>query len=254
MSIKSFVAGVVGVFMCAGTAQGQRPVPIHQFDFDTDLRDSVGTATGNLVGNCRVENGWLVADGNGSYVQFDQYLIPATGSVTVAMWVFSEPNQNIHELISQGAFGTSFYIGRNIAGTNRFRIGDQWVQPATEYDWICGSWHHVAVVVDREVDRTQLWIDGLLREERVGAIAITSSGTGTRTRLCNQYCCPEFFRGKLDEVRIYDIALTGPMLQALNDSDADGFANPPRQLPHHRQSRPARLQQQRRRRGVRNLP
>ena len=216
---------VVGMLVCASAAQGQIPTAIHQFNFDTDLRDSTGNATGQFVGNCRVENGYLVADGSGSYVQFNQYLIPSTGSVTVAMWVYSDPNQGIHEFISQGVCCNSFFVGRNYAGTNRFRVADQWYATNTEYDWICGAWHHVAVVVDRVNDRTQLWIDGLLKEQRDGAIAITNANSGTATRLCAQYCCGEFFSGKLDDVRIYDSALTGPMLAVLNDTDADGIIN-----------------------------
>ena len=187
-------------------------VPIHQFDFDTDLHDSVGAATGQFIGNCRVENGALIADGNSSYVQFDQYLIPSTGSVTVAMWVKSEPGQGIHEFISQGTYNGSFYVGRNFMATDRFRVGDDWMQTNTPYDWICGAWHHVAVVVNRSTDRTQLWVDAQLQEERIGAISITSVGTGTKTRLCEQHCCGEFFRGKLDQLRIYSSALTGPTL------------------------------------------
>ena len=190
----------------------QQLVPIHQFDFDMDLHDSVGAATGQFQGNCRVENGALIADGTDSYVEFDQYLIPSTGSVTVAMWVKSELGQGIHEFISQGQNNNSFFLGRNYLGTDRFRVGDQWFQTNTPYDWICGSWHHVAVVVNRATDRTQLWVDAQLKEERIGAISITSVGTGTKTRLCAQYCCGEFFRGKLDQLRIYASALTGPTL------------------------------------------
>ena len=185
-------------------------VPIHQFDFDTDLHDSVGAATGQFKGNCRVENGALIADGNDSYVEFDQYLIPSTGSVTVAMWVKSEPGQGIHEFISQGFNTNNFFLGRNYLETDRFRVGDQWFQTNTPYDWICGAWHHVAVVVNRATDRTQLWVDAQLKEERIGAITIPS--VGLKTRLCAQYCCGEFFRGKLDQLRIYASALTGPTL------------------------------------------
>ena len=86
------------------------------------------------------------------------------------------------------------------------------MQTNTPYDWICGAWHHVAVVVNRSTDRTQLWVDAQLQEERIGAISITSVGTGTKTRLCEQHCCGEFFRGKLDQLRIYASALTGPTL------------------------------------------
>ena len=188
----------------------QQLVPIHQFDFDTDLHDSVGAATGQFKGNCRVENGALIADGTDSYVEFDQYLIPSTGSVTVAMWVKSELGQGIHEFISQGTYNGSFYVGRNFMATDRFRVGDDWMQTNTPYDWICGAWHHVAVVVNRTTDRTQLWVDAQLKEERIGAITIPS--VGLKTRLCAQYCCGEFFRGKLDQLRIYASALTGPTL------------------------------------------
>ena len=108
--MKNLILSSVLVLIASSAAQAQQPIPIHQFNFDTDLTDSAGAATGHFVGDCRVENGRLVSDGDGDFVQFDQYLIPVTGSATVAMWVYSEPGQGIHEFISQGVCCNSFFL------------------------------------------------------------------------------------------------------------------------------------------------
>ena len=198
------------------------PTLLHHLKFNGDLTDSVGGATGHLMNGCHIADGVLVSDGIDDFVDFDQYLIPATGSVSVAMWVHSGSGQAIHEYISQGAFGSAFYIGRDHSDV--FRIGDQWKGTGVPYAPYCDVWRHMAVVIDRIRNVTEFWIDASLVASNGIAVQITSDAsgqpTGIKTRLATQYCSApcvsccsaENFRGSMDDLRIYEGALSGPML------------------------------------------
>lgn len=61
------------------------PVPIARWEFDGDLRDSVGTLHGKAVGNARIENGTLVLDGK-SFVETPA-LKQAISAKTLEAWV-----------------------------------------------------------------------------------------------------------------------------------------------------------------------
>ena len=198
------------------------PTLLHHFEFNGNLTDSVGGATGHLMNGCHIADGVLVSDGIDDLVDFDQYLIPATGSVSVAMWVHSGSGQAIHEYISQGAFGSAFYIGRDHSDV--FRIGDQWQGTGVPYAPYCDVWRHMAVVIDRIRNVTEFWIDASLVASNGIAVQITSDAsgqpTGIKTRLATQYCSApcvfccsaENFRGSMDDLRIYEGALSGAML------------------------------------------
>jgi hypothetical protein len=133
----------------------------------------------------------------------------------------------MQEMISQGGGSGGgvdcFYVGRN-GGSDEFRLGDQWQLTGVPYDALVGSWHHIAVVVDRGRNVSEFWIDGVLRASKTPAISIST--VGSRTRLGTQYCCPEHYKGSLDDLQIFGGVLTGPMFASLMDADADGFSDP----------------------------
>ncbi len=198
----------------------EQPTLLHRFTFDSDLTDSVGSASGTLLG-AEVENGNLV--GRGGYAEFDQYLVPTTTSATIALWIKPQIMPLSGVFISQGFGGLeAFFLGGD-AGTNRLRAGDQWNQTDATYLNLEGSWHHIALVIDRESNATKLYVDGVLADELGQAIVILDDASGnplgTKTRLCNQFCCDEFFYGSIDDVRIYGDALTGSQLAAVIGAD-----------------------------------
>ena len=215
------LAALLAILLVAGHAGAQSgPTLLHRFRFEGGITDEAGTAVGTLLNGARIENGVLVTDGIDDYVQFDQYMIPISGSMSVTFWAKPGDKTSTQEFISQGSGGvTGFYIGRD-GGADQFRLGDEWQNSGVPYKNLEGNWHHIALVVNRSLNVTEFWIDGVLKATKSNAISISTGGTPTR--LATQYCCPEYYKGSLDDLQIYAGALTGPMIQTVIDGDADG--------------------------------
>lgn len=186
--------------------QGQGATLIHQYGFAADASDSVGGAHGTLNGGAAVTSGYLSLDGNDDYVQFASYLVPTSGSYSVALFAQNLGSVNrFTELISQGSSGgPGFYIGTE-PGTG-IRVSDSWLSTGEVYP--AGTdWHHFAVVVNSVAGTSDLYINGVL-EASLG-FAIATTGSGTATRLGNQFGgFSEYFQGNIDDVRIYTGALS----------------------------------------------
>ena len=91
-----------------------------------------------------------------------------------------------------------------------------------------GQWHHIALVIDSTLStanqRTKLYIDGNAYTDASGT-AITQNATiGTVTTDTNigraSGSVPAYFSGKLDEVAIFNTALSGPKIQQIYDATA----------------------------------
>jgi hypothetical protein len=113
------------------------------------------------------------------------------------------------ELISQGSGGSAFYLGHN--PSHIIRGGDQWLSAGVPYP-SDGLTHQFAYV--RSSSNTLLYIDGSLAAQ-TGAVNISSGGSFTR--FGRQYGPhAEYFNGTLDNVRIYDGALSASEINAVS--------------------------------------
>lgn len=190
---------------------------IHHYEFNGNLNDSVGAAHGTgFNGATVVGNELVLVDSSAQYVEFGSLLVPTTGSFTVAMFAReTSPDGAFMELISQGG-GPGFYLGRNPGLGGTIRAGDTWISTGVGYP-TDGLTHHFALVRDQGANQTSLFIDGLLVSQ-LGA-AMGMSGGGTNTRLGRQYGPhAEFLGGTMDDVRIYN--------EALSAQDVFALANP----------------------------
>jgi len=150
----------------------------------------------------------LQFDGTDDYVETAAAVIPDSGDFTVECWAFcpTAPNSAC-EILSQGSAGNAFYLGRDAA--NNVRLGDSWV--ATDIPFPLGAWHHLAVV--KTADSTCLYIDGVLRTNRVFTLANPAASTGLR--IGGQYGeLGEDWPGRIDEVRVWNVARTQEEIQA----------------------------------------
>ena len=66
--------------------EANRPRPSSEWRFDDDFRDSVGSLHGRAIGGARLENGALVLDGKGAFVQTASLAKPLAEK-TLAAWV-----------------------------------------------------------------------------------------------------------------------------------------------------------------------
>ncbi len=154
------------------------------------------------------------------------YSFPANSSFTIAYWVkFTEIDYNLenHVIISKGDYrngtpsGAFWSSGINILGNINFILQDSYgnrqnLETSSTYN--DGAWHMVAFVRDAASENSYLYIDGVVKSQ----INYNFSGHFTipdDIQICNlkntvggNLTYSYFYRGSLDEVAIYNRALS----------------------------------------------
>ena len=112
--------------------------------------------------------------------------------------------------LAQGLMsGSSFYVGTSLS--DEIRVGDQWMHtgvPSLEGT----GWHHYAVV--RGPTDTFLYVDGSLAANAEYAIPNPPDAAFVLARQFGGY--EEFLSGSIDEVAIYDRALSAGEIASLS--------------------------------------
>jgi len=200
MEVKIKIIVTIWLLLVARTYAA---ISLHHYTFDgSDVIDSVGTANGTLWNGASVASGRLNLDGVDDYVQFDEHIVPTTGSFSVAFFAQElSPKNTWTEIISQGAsMAPGFYVGYD--PSHNFRIGDDLMSIGVPFP-SDGLVHHYAVTAGTE---TCLYVDGSLIGT-FGPIGMTT--VGNHTRLGRQYePFLEFFHGNVDELWIFNGILT----------------------------------------------
>lgn len=186
-----------------------------------NVEGKVNGILGSEVGFDEKSNGSWYFDGATSSIEFDDQTIldlPLGSSVrTLAVWLRTTMNTGTGDLISYGTQDKGLH--NHFAyrpGEGKLRSGHWYA----DYDWSVilndDAWHHVAVVYT-ETEAT-LFIDGVkLTSQAILADPVFNT-TGNGVLRIGARNNPEFgdkFNGFLDEVRVYNRALTEEDVVAL---------------------------------------
>ncbi len=136
-------------------------------------------------------------DGSNDYVEIGN-VIPAGSSYTKEMWVYALDN-NCNNLLSSG--DDPFYLssGRLAAGNNG---NYNYVQDVSNFP--LNTWVHTAVTYDALTSTMKLYVNGNMVASGNSAgpySGIPTTYIGRHTGAC-------YFSGKLDEVRVWNVART----------------------------------------------
>jgi len=136
------------------------------------------------------------------------------GDFTVSAWAkASSLSSGLMEIVSQGQSGSNFYLGSHHTG-DRIRAGDNWEDTGVTFPRD-DQWHHY--VLSRSSSNTYLYLDGSLAATKGSAIEYPDGGSGLR--IGRQYgTAGEYFYGSIDEVSIWNNALTTAEVIALYNS------------------------------------
>jgi hypothetical protein len=183
--------------------------------------DSSGNGnTGTMHGVSRFENGGCgraaFFNGINSYIEipFSSQNHPAT-EITVSLWFYTdsyEP-QVLLSTYEDGGYRLAFDDGEDLWWTvNLGRFGDVSI-PVQHESIQLHQWHQVTGTYDGQ--SLKVYLDGILRNRlnATGAIHYQYNNyvtAGADAGFYNQtdQNCPLYFRGGLDEIRIYPVALT----------------------------------------------
>ncbi|HCO96459.1 MAG TPA: hypothetical protein DIU00_21385 [Phycisphaerales bacterium] len=160
-------------------------------------------------------NGAIQLDGIDDYMSSPFVLDPAKGSLSAFAWIKGgAPGQVI---ISQtGEFGGT-WLGTNPSeGKLMTGFSDMYFGALESESVITdGQWHHVGFVYDMSTFHRRLYVDGIQVAEDATAVSGMPSDGGLYIGTSKDLEAASFFSGMIDDVRIYNVALTAEEIEAL---------------------------------------
>ena len=193
-----------------------------QYQFEGNSNDSSGKGrNGTLMGDARFEAGpigqALLLDGDGDYVNIDGYKgINAVDGVqqpfTIANWFKTTSESGDTEMVTWGSGpATQRLTWRVHEGRLRTEHGGGNLRGNTYVN--DGEWHHGALVVTEganlRVPNTLLYIDGVQDSTFSGSDTAYNLTAGADVCIgCRADNKTRWWPGSIDDVRIYDRALT----------------------------------------------
>ena len=190
--------------------------------------DSIGVNNGTLVGDPvwqptdGKKDGALAFDGIDDYVSVDFVLNPLDGAFSVFAWIKGGAPRNV--LISQvndigGSgetwLGTEPVSGKLMTGLVPPPVGRFITQPLKSESVITdGQWHHIGFVWDGAY--RSLYVDGVeVAKDATAQNPLKSATGGLYIGAGKTLDATSVFSGLIDDVRIYNVALSAEKIAAL---------------------------------------
>ena len=212
---------------------------VANWPLDADAKDIIGSHDGILVGGAQItddpERGRVLSvdgiDGRVEIPHSDELVFEPTDSFTIALWL------NIRTL--PGSWAGIVTKSRDISPWYGL-----WVTPGNQWHFVGGEggtnvrmdtgsamtgWLHLAGIYDADRNTQTLYVNGTVIDESTGA-TITSSGTGDLW-FGGAKSVNEYLDALVDDVRIYNHALTEEEVQTVMLSGGEGYPFPSRPSP-----------------------
>jgi len=186
------------------------------------------------VGNGGITNGGINGqfgaatdfDGTDDYVDIDSVAAVDSQSWTLSLWVKSTQDLNAQYLLDAGGNDLIFAWDADAGDLGYFDADGNFESIAPSPD--DGEWHHLAYVLDASDSQGEIFVDSVSQGtanynslDISGNVALGSGDSGNRG----------FYRGGMDEVRLYSEPLTDSQVQALYENNTLGqsstSASPP---------------------------
>ncbi len=188
------------------------------------VNGSAGTYTGTYtlnLGTGVADNGSSVKfDGSTAYVSFGN-VFEGTNDFTAEAWIFTTTTANTHTIVSKQS-ATRGYALDITTGKPRFTVinsaGTSFSATSSTV-LITSKWYHVAGVRDSAAGLIRLYVNGV--EEANTAITGTLGTSNNNFYIGNnQGFGSRFWTGRIDEVAIYNTALSQSRIIAHSDAGA----------------------------------
>jgi len=158
-----------------------------------------------------------------------------TGNFTIELWVnfdsLGQDQELIQQVIGNGADAPTYFLEYDFTSphpnTLRFRISNPNSNQNDLFapvSLVVGQWYHIAAV--RQGNTSSLYLNGSLVGSQTAGSNI-DTGTGGITTLGALANGGRYLSGSLDEVTLYNRALSVAEIQAIVAAGADGKIKPP---------------------------
>ena len=239
---RALTAGEIRAIYTAGSAGKIKPEPIPPpagmvswWPGDGHANDIVDGNHGTLQDGATFALGMVdeafSLDGAGDHVLVGGVLDAGTGSLTIDAWVRTNIlDGSYHEIVSKNQTDFPNYqlylLPSNEFGfAAQFQIGETHTVIASGLALSTGTWYHVAGVRDTVACKLRIYVDGVLQGEITPTTCAGNLdnaqplkiGMGTTTF---------FWDGLIDEVEIFNRALTGDEVRAIYEAGSAGKIKP----------------------------
>jgi hypothetical protein len=204
-------SGLVGYWPFSGNAN------------DASGNGNNGTVNGATLTTDRFGNANSAYAFNGSTntINCSGQSIPQNNSFTISLWIHPNDNGGIQEFLHQNHWPAAFYIGIN---NGYLRCGDYWQNTGVAI--ASGVWQHI-VIVRNYLSQVTIFLNGNLAATLNSDI--TLGGTPSNPLVFGkQYGGnTEYYNGVLDEISIYNRALTPTEITQLYTDQTSTVETPP---------------------------
>ncbi|WP_009943530.1 glycoside hydrolase family 2 [Saccharopolyspora erythraea] len=208
---------------------------VHGYQFDegtgATAADSVGSADAALTGTewvPGVDGGGLSFAGAGQ-ADTGQPLIDTAGSYSVSAWAKLDEATGAFQTVASQDGGTNSGFFLQYSGADqRWAMSFVGLRALSPEKPEPGRWYHLTGVRDAADGTVSLYVDGRLADTKNACIAAESTGSTVIGRAQYGGAQVDFLRGDVDDVRVFDRALSEEEVTALATRDA------------HRQNAPER--------------
>jgi hypothetical protein len=190
----------------------------HPFDL---IDDNDGTLMGGATYAQGIVGKAFSFDGTDDYVEIPHSSsLDITGAITIDAWIYR--NSSAHTgLLNKGAIGTNgVYDLALYQNKFYFRINGAALNMPSNADIPVNAWTHIAGTYDSATSTAKIYINGVLDNTQSYSGTIN---TDTNPLHIGLYGSPNlFFSGKIDELEIFNRALTQTEIQAIYTAGAAG--------------------------------
>ncbi|MDO7171063.1 LamG-like jellyroll fold domain-containing protein [Mariniflexile sp. AS56] len=184
---------------------------------DVDFRDAVTTLL-NVPSNAMIN-----FDGVDDYLSGSSF-IKGLNEVTIMAWVKSDAGNSIDMTIAGEDVGCRLWLKKGnkpMFSIKAGLTGEKKIGGCSDCEINFDEWHHVAGTYSKSTGLIKLYIDGSLVDSYYlllgSSISLNSNANNTFEigRFSNKSTNEEYFKGAIDEVRVFNKALTDSQLQQM---------------------------------------
>jgi hypothetical protein len=242
VSINWVYSGAVSVLLALRLASAAQADLTHRYSFKDGTKDSVGKVDATLKGAAKIADGKLTldngdktsADADLAYVEFGTPILPKEGSVSIAMWFSGKEMGQFSRLLDIGGkddtSGTAFIYLTARTGDDGSRAAisatDAGSKSNVDGVRLDDDKPHLAIaVIDGTAKKLHLYVDG----KEVGTATDLGDNTLDKVKQDHAWIGKSAFdtdpglSGTINELRIYNEALTADQVAAIAKAGADAL-------------------------------